>query len=501
VATTYRDALQYLYGFTDVERIPGLAPAAGFDLAKVHRFFDLLGRPETRFRSVLVAGTKGKGSTASFIAGALRAAGYRTGLYSQPHLTTFRERLQIDGRLLPEDRLGPLVDRIRPVVARMHATAPEFGPLTTYEIATGLALLFFAAEAVDYAVLEIGLGGRLDAVNTVRAPLVSAITSLSLDHTRVLGDTLGQIAFEKAGIIKPGIPVVSAPQPAEAEAVITRTAAERGAALYQVGGDLTVAGSDATLDGPCSPGAWGRPRRSQQHTTLALGPRLRAAAPGWPESLPLTLPLLGQHQTTNAAVAAGICALLSGAGADRLTPAAAQTGFATVLWPGRLETAATRPLIVLDGAHNGDSAQQLATALPANFCYRDLVLVLGVSADKDSAAILRPLVPLARQIICTQSGHPRAATPETVAAVATALAGEPGSPSPAPPVLQLAPDATAALALARTLATPDDAILVTGSLFVVGDARAALGLAPAADPVGGDFFYRLDKTAKFVAGP
>ena len=159
MASTYVEALKYLYSFTDVERIPGLAPAAAFDLAKVHRFFDLIGRPERQFRAILVAGTKGKGSTASYIASALRAAGYHVGLYTQPHLTSFRERMQVDGALLTEERLGPLVDTLRPFVDQMHAEAPEYGPLTTYEIATALALRYFADARVEYAVLEIGSGG------------------------------------------------------------------------------------------------------------------------------------------------------------------------------------------------------------------------------------------------------------------------------------------------------------------------------------------------------
>lgn len=485
----YRDALRYIYSFTDLERIPGLVPpAGGLDLGKIHRFFDLLGRPEDRFAAVLVAGTKGKGSTASYLAGALRAAGYRTGLYTQPHLTSFRERMTINGTLLPEARLGDLVAAIQPVVDEMHRTAPEYGRLTTYEVVTGLALLYFAQAGVDFAVLEIGLGGRLDAVNAVRVPCVSVITALSLDHMRVLGDTIAQIAYEKAGIIKPGIPVVSAPQPPAGLAVIRETALARQAPLYLVGEDIHL---DSTRDlaADCTPDQYGHPRRIHQPITLTIGARLQPPTRNpQPATLNLTLPLLGRHQAENAATAAAAALVLAQQGA-RLTDAVIADGFGRVEWPGRLEVAGTQPLLVLDGAHNGESAARLAAALGAEFCYRRLVLVLGMSRDKDLAAIVRPLLPLAAAVVVTQAQHPRAAPADEVAV----LAAEVGGTLPATPPITVAPDTTAALAAARALAGPADAILVTGSLFVVGEARAALGHARAVDDIGGDFFYRFDK--------
>jgi dihydrofolate synthase/folylpolyglutamate synthase len=489
----YHEALEYLYSFTDAERAPGMAGLGAANLDKVHRFFDLAGRPESRFRSVLVAGTKGKGSTASYVASALQAAAYRVGLYTQPHLTTFRERMQINGALLPPERLGALVEGIQPVVEQMHREAPEFGPLTTYEIVTALVLRYFAEEGVEYAVLEIGLGGRLDAVNAVRRPLLSVITSLSLDHMQVLGNTIDKIAYEKAGIIKPSTPVVSAPQPAEAMAVIATTAGTRQAPLYVVGTDIKRAPDGEGAPGACADDEYGKPRRTTQEVRLLLGPRLRAVVrrdPGG--TLPLILPLLGGHQAINAATAAAACLVLAGAGAERLTPEAIAAGFQAVQWPGRLEIVRQQPLVVLDGAHNGDSAAQLATATGANFCYRKLVLVVGAMADKDLAAILRPLLPLATTVVCTQTQHPRALAATTVAEAAMRLAVESGAP--APPGIEVAPDMTAALATATALVGPDDAVLVTGSLYLVGDARTALGLGPPPDPVTGTFFYRLDKS-------
>ncbi|MDQ2806278.1 MAG: bifunctional folylpolyglutamate synthase/dihydrofolate synthase [Chloroflexota bacterium] len=484
---TYQQALEYLYSFTDMERTPGQPTGAGLGLARVHAFLDRIGRPERAYRTILVAGTKGKGSTANYLAGALRAAGYRTGLYTQPHLTAFRERLQVDGALIAEDRLGQLVEWVQPYVAAQHA-APTDGLLTTYEVATALALQYFHEEGVDYAVLEIGLGGRLDAVNAVQTPVLSVITSLSLDHTRVLGDTLAQIAGEKAGIIKPGTPVVSAPQPPTAAPVIAATAAERDAPLYVVGTDLTITATDNPDSATTPPG---HVRRRSQRVTLTPGPRLAALAPtSLNGPAQLDLPLLGAHQAVNAAVAYAGCRLLAAGGADRLTPAAITAGFGAVQWPGRLEIVQEAPLLILDGAHNDASAVALAATLPAEFRYRRLLLVLGLMADKDAAAILHPLLPLADAVIFTQSGHPRAATAEAVREAAGAAQAP-----PAPERWTTAATVAAALAQAQAAVGPQDAILVTGSLSVVGEARAALGLGPPPDPVGGDFFYRMDRSS------
>lgn len=483
---TYQQALEYLYRFTDMERTPGQPTGAGLGLARVHAFLDRIGRPERAYRTILVAGTKGKGSTANYLAGALRAAGYRTGLYTQPHLTAFRERMQVDGALIPEARLGELVEWVQPYVAAQHA-APTDGRLTTYEVATALALQYFCEEAVDYAVLEIGLGGRLDAVNAVQSPVLSVITSLSLDHTRVLGDTLAQIAGEKAGIIKPSTPVVSAPQPPTAAPVIAATAAERDAPLYVVGTDLTITATE-NPDPATTPPGYAR-RRSQQ-VLLTPGPRLAALAPSTLTApARLDLPLLGAHQAVNAAVAYAGCLLLAAGGADRLTPAAIAAGLAAVAWPGRMEIVQEAPLLILDGAHNDASAAALAATVSTEFGYRRLLLVLGLLADKDAAAILRPLLPLADAVIFTQSGHPRAATAEAVREAAGA------AQAPAVPERwTTAATVAAALAQAQAAAGPEDAILVTGSLSVVGEARTALGLGPPPDPVSGDFFYRMDRS-------
>ena len=222
-------------------------------------------------------------------------------------------------------------------------------------------------------------------MNAVRAPLVSVITSLSLDHTRVLGDTIEQIAFEKAGIIKPGVPVISAPQPAGGLGVIEQVAAERAAPLFLVGRDIVLT-AETTDSTPCDVAHEGRARRQTQRVTVEPGPRLGGPA----SAIVADLPLLGAHQALNAAVASGACLLLEAGGAARLTPAVIARGFAQTDWPGRLEIVQEQPLLLLDGAHNGASASELTRALRAEFCFRRMALVLGLSADKDSAAILGP---------------------------------------------------------------------------------------------------------------
>ena len=228
----YQAALDYLLGFTDWRRPVVHRPEAVHNLPRMRCLLDLLGAPDRRFTAAVVAGTKGKGSTAAILAACLRAAGHRTGLYSQPHLHDYRERARVDGVPISREALVAIVGRLREVVPLLEERCPELGPPSTYDVGTALAIEHFAREAADRAVLEVGLGGRFDAVNTL-TPRVSAITSISIDHTAVLGDTIEQIATEKAGIIKPGVPVVAQRQAPEAWAVLVRTAEELGAPLHR----------------------------------------------------------------------------------------------------------------------------------------------------------------------------------------------------------------------------------------------------------------------------
>jgi dihydrofolate synthase / folylpolyglutamate synthase len=406
---TYQEALAYLNQFINYERTQPLryAPET-LSLDRVNRLLERLGRPDRAYRSIHIAGTKGKGSTAAMIESCLRAAGYRTGFYTSPHLHTFRERMRVDNEYISCEDLAQLVDELEP---HLHAVEGA----TWFEIATTLAFMFYARSHIDVAVLEVGLGGRFDATNVV-TPLVSVITSLSMDHMNLLGSTLEQIAFEKAGIIKRQVPVVSAPQAPEALDVIRRVARVRGAKLI-----VASQSSPAILPG---------------------------AQP---------LPLLGAHQRLNASVAVAALRIANERGLA-VGDEALQAGLATVKWPGRLETLSRDPLLVVDGAHNSDSAQKLAAALREVFHVDKWTLIVGISADKDIPAIFDALQPVAARIIVTRARNTRAADIEELALQVTERGQEP----------IIATNVAAAMDVALTYRTP---IIITGSLFTVADAR------------------------------
>jgi len=442
VEWAYRDALDYLNRFVDYEKgMPYAYSPAEFNLERTAGLLADLGNPQQAYPSLLIAGTKGKGSTAAFLESVLRAAGRRTGLYSSPHLHTWRERIQVDRRLIAKEEVAAWIERLRPLVEEMSACGGH-GPPTYYEISTALALDYFAARGVEVAVLEVGLGGRLDATNVVR-PLVSAITTVGYDHMEVLGDTLAKIAAEKAGIIKPSGRAVSAPQQEEAMVVIERTCREHQAVLW-------VAAEEGAL-------------------RFVPGPAELRPYPLSLEETPLSL--RGPFQRINARVA--LTALMAlGTQIGEIPVQAIREGLCTTHWPGRLEVAGERPWLVLDGAHNPDSARALRQALQAEFSFRRLVLVMGFSRGHDAAAFAREIGPMAAQVVITVSRHPRAANPQAVAeAVRAAVAGPVG-------VVEGVP---AAMGRARELAAPEDLICVCGSLFVVAEAREALGLAEEVD--------------------
>jgi len=443
---TYKDALDYIYSFTDYEKKTAFQYSPErFDLGRVVRLLALLDNPHRKFRSVHVAGTKGKGSTSVMIASILRAAGYRVGLYTSPHLHTFRERIRLDDEMISERSVATLTERLQPLVAQV----PN---LTTFEIITVLACEYFAESEADLVVLEVGLGGRLDATNVV-TPLAAVITPISFDHTQYLGHTLTAIATEKAGIIKPGVPVVSAPQPAEALAVIEATCRERGAPLTVVDRAWTWRSEKATPEG-----------------------QTFSARPGDGTWNTYRLPLLGSHQLVNAATTLTTVDVLRSLDID--VPAEAVTaGLSNVRWPGRLEVMGRRPWVVVDGAHNGDSARKLAVALPALFPYRRMVLVYGALAGHSVPDMLAALLPAADEVILTRAGNPRGISPADLLAEVQAQGREAECVVPV----------GAALERALHIAGAEDMVCVTGSLYVVADARAVWykysgGPIPQADP-------------------
>ncbi len=441
----YSQAIDRLLALVDHERQSPTPPRQKriYDLSRMAAFLELLGSPHRSPSTVHVAGTKGKGSTAAMIDSALHAAGYRTGFYSSPHLHTFRERIRRDTESIVEDRFAGLVSQLEPVRLQIEGDT-DLGPISLFEFMTGMAFQCFAEDGVDFQTIEVGLGGRLDATNVV-VPDVCVLTSISLDHVAILGDTVAQIAADKAGIIKPGVPVVIAPQCAEALSVILEVCRERDARPVRVGVDLTWQGGPSDLDG--------------QFLTIQgrFGERR------------LRIPLLGRHQLENAATALAVIETLREQG-HSIADAAIREGMAGVSWPGRLEVLARNPLLVADGAHNVYSIATLLEELPKCFDYRRLVLVVGFSRDKSVSDMVELLAGANPVVIATRSRHPRSLSP-------AALADQMRSSG----ITNVAKAGTVAeaLAQARAVAEPGDLILGAGSLFVAAELReAAFGIEP-----------------------
>ncbi len=394
IATQYQQALDYLYSFVDysLTRAFRYSPEK-FDLSRMAAFLERLGNPHLMYPVIHVAGTKGKGSTSALIASALRAAGYKTGLYTSPHLLDFTERIQINGESIPAADFVQLVNEIKPEVQKVEQ-------LTTFEITTALGFLYFSRQKIDAAVIEVGMGGRLDATNLV-SPLVTVITSISMDHTAVLGNTLAQIAAEKGGIIKTSRPVIVAPQRSEARQVLLSIAAERKAPLCQVGDDLLYTETSHTLDGQTFY-VW------NQNEQALLDAYIESDGKHAWEPLWLKIPLLGYHQVQNAATA---YAALKSARTEGLeiSDASIQKGFQDVVWPGRFEVMRRSPVVVIDSAHNPDSALKLRLTIDDYFPGKPVLLVFGASEDKNIEEMFEALLPRVQQVIATQSIHPRAA--------------------------------------------------------------------------------------------
>lgn len=443
----YQAALDFLYSFIDYSLTRNLRNAPEkFDLARMEALLEALGNPHRAYPVLHIAGTKGKGSTAALMAAALQAEGYRVGLYTSPHLEDFAERIQVDGRPIPHADLPAVVERLKPCTARIPG-------LTTFELTTAAAFLYFADRGVDVAVVEVGLGGRLDATNVVH-PLVSVITPISYDHTAILGDTLAAIAGEKAGIIKPGVPVVVAPQPREARQRILAVAAERGAPVVEVGRDWLYAPVARSLDGQVL-FVWHAAEQPLVDAFVESG-----GFQEW-EPMRLRIPLLGPHQVLNAATAYAALQTARRQGLE-VAQAAIRRGFAAARWPGRFEILHRNPPLVVDGAHNRAAAHQIRLTLDEYFPGWPLVLVFGASADKDIRGMLEELVPRARRVIVTRSHHPRAADPEDLRSMVHQL----GRPA------QAFDDVEAALRQAFREAAGEAVVLATGSLFIAAAARS-----------------------------
>jgi dihydrofolate synthase/folylpolyglutamate synthase len=439
MSLTFAEALSYLDRFINYERQPGVSyTRESFDLNEFERFLARLDNPHRRLKTVVVAGTKGKGSTAALIASIAQASGLKAGLYTSPHLCSVRERIRVDGEIVSEETFAALVSELMPhIEAAGMAGVRRYR--TFFEILTAMALVHFQRMEVDLAVLEVGLGGRLDATN-VATPLVSVITSISLDHTEVLGDTIAKIAREKAGIIKPNGLAVVAPQRQEALTVIHEVCVARQARLHDVATEW----------------CWQSLAYGWEGSVFDLHGEVRS----YPA---LEIPLAGPHQILNAATAIATAEQLQVQGLPMSTDGIRQ-GVQQVRWEGRLETVHRQPWIVLDGAHNRDSARCLREALTTCFQYRRLILVLGISANKNLEGIIEELAPIAAITVATRAMVPRAAPPQRVATLAAKWCAH----------IIVEEDIQKALAQAIVETQPDDLLLVTGSLYLVGDAKCLL---------------------------
>jgi len=427
---TYPETIDYLYGI----RLFGQK----LGLETMQYLLRLMGDPQNSLRFIHIAGTNGKGSVAAMLHAVLSRAGYKTGLYTSPHLVSFCERFQINGQPIAEADVVRLVEQLKPFLERV-AAHPEFRAPTFFEAVTAMALQHFQEQKVDVVVWETGLGGRLDATNVV-TPLASVITNIAFDHTQYLGETLPQIATEKCGIIKPGIPVVTASVTEEVLRVIQATASSQGCPLTVVGQDIHAA----------------RLSEDEQGQRVELtGARLDYG--------PITIPLLGAHQTINCATAV---AALEASGLP-VTTRQVPEGLSQTAWPGRFQIVNHNPMVVLDGAHNAAAADRLAATLRERCAGQKLTLILGVLRDKNYDQMCQILAPLAERIFCLPVNSERTCDPDQLARWCMA----------ANPRLRITIAKNPAEAYAQARKENAEAIVITGSLFLVGEALDRLGFA------------------------
>ncbi len=420
---TYPSTVQFLYGLQQHGIKLGLETICTL-LARV-------GEPHRRYPVLHIGGTNGKGSTAAMTASILQAAGHRVGLYTSPHLIDFRERIRVNGEMISESRVTELVETLR------AAAAPDLAP-TFFEFTTALAFQYFAECHVDIAVLEVGMGGRFDATNVVE-PLAAAITTIDLDHEAYLGSTIEAIAFEKAGIIKPGVPLVLGRISDPARRVIESRAAAEGAPVSRLEHDFRCEGSSPA---DC------------RYTGLAL------------QFDHLRCPLQGRFQLDNLACSLALIELAGQRGLS-VPESAISAGVQQVAWAGRLEVVGEAPTVIVDGAHNPAAATVLAEYLAEWRRTRPaarITLIVGMMRDKHPREFLAPLLPLVDSLILTQADLPRAASGSELLALLGAAASS----------AQVAPTPADALALARRSAAASDLICVTGSLMLVGDIKGLL---------------------------
>ncbi len=470
IDAAYQDALKWIHST--------MRFGSKLGLERISSLLELLGNPQNNTKFIHVTGTNGKGSVTSIVASILKEAGFRTGMYISPYLEDYRERIMLNGRKIPKDKVVSLVGQVRPAVEQL--VKEGFEHPTEFEINTALAFLYFAQENCDYAALEVGMGGRFDATNVV-TPVASVITTIDFDHMDRLGNRLSEIAFEKAGIIKPGVPVVTGAVEEEALAVIKRRASECGSGL-------TIAGDTVEFTGKLA-------GTTSSDLAVLDGQIINISGPGF-EFNNLYLPLLGRHQQLNAALA--VTALKaaqvgypnctrdsqmqranhprsSHLNSIALDQQAIRTGIANTVWPGRLEVMHRNPVIILDGAHNPQGARVLAEFMQ-RLSDRKIVCVYGILGDKCYKESTSIIAPLCDEIIVTRPHTPRALDPELLAGEAAKYIGK----------VFIEDNCGKALELALAKVSSRDIVLCCGSLYLVGPVRTYIRNKFGISPYGGE---------------
>lgn len=441
----YREAIDFLLGRINYERVSTSEFSAGdFKLDRMRSLLGLIGDPHRELPAVHIAGTKGKGSTAMMTAAILTQAGYRVGLFTSPHISRLEERMTVNGRLPNEREVVELVDRLRGPLEEMNRS-PQTAPPTYFEILTAMAWLYFRDQRVDIVVLEVGLGGRLDSTNLC-CPEVTVITSISHDHTRLLGATLGLIAAEKAGILKSGVPLINGELGGEALTVIQRIAHDCGAPILQLGSDFRYQHHPAV---------------NEENQPAILPGQVDVFVADY-QYAGLPLPALGVHQAHNAALAVSACTALRERG-WRISEQAIQRGMLTAKCPVRMELVCNNPLTIVDAAHNPASIRALAQTLDSTFSGRKKGLIFAVSRDKPGVEMLLELLPRFAWVVVTRYlNNPRGLPPEELIRAAQSHTGTP---------LHVAESPVEAWERAEQLADSTDLVCVTGSFFIAAEIR------------------------------
>jgi dihydrofolate synthase/folylpolyglutamate synthase len=431
---TYPEAVEFIESFINYEKTISWEYPEALKLDRMRALAKELGNPQNAFESIIIAGSKGKGSTAAILSSILRMEGLKVGLYTSPHLVDIRERIRVNGLLISETRFVEIALVLRRL---LDDYAWRKNPPTYFEVLTAMAFYHFKEMKAQVAVLEVGLGGLYDSTNIAFAKVVG-LAPISLEHTDKLGKTVSKIAVQKCGIIKGREVVVSGPQSPEAEAVIVKTAEEKEAALFRVGREIKVAERD-------------------------FGEEFQKFDVKTPfgNYFDLEIGLLGRHQIDNAALAVGLAKALEQKTRLKISESAVRRGVLDARWPGRLEVFSDMPKIILDGAQNADSAQKMIAGLKRHFHFEKLIVVLGVCGDKDLEGILARIAPETFSLIATQADSVRALGAKMIAQAAETLCQN----------IFVEEDPKRALEKAKSLAGPNDLIVVTGSLFLVGEIK------------------------------